>query len=58
MARHRLTEAEQEKGVDRALESPRTPPQLKKGLRKRKQQLESRTGAARNSGRNPSKSSR
>src|SRR4051812_7532983 len=39
MARHRLTEEEQRKGVERALESPRTPPQLKKGLRKREEQL-------------------
>lgn len=57
MARHRLTEAEQEKGVERALESPRTPPQLKKGLSKRKQQLESRTGAGK-SGRSSPKSGR
>src|SRR5947209_15911433 len=40
MARHRLTKEEQAKGVQRALESPRTPPQLKKGLEKRQQQLE------------------
>ncbi len=46
MARHRLTEQEQEKGVERALESPRTPPQLKKGLKKRKQQLEARQGGS------------
>src|SRR5436190_23725254 len=39
MARHRLTVEEQRKGVERALESPRTPPQLKKGLRKREEQL-------------------
>ena len=39
MARHRLTKEEQQKGVDRALESPRTPPQLKKGLQKRQDQL-------------------
>ncbi len=40
MARHRLTKEEQQKGVKKALESPRTPPQLKKGLKKREQQLE------------------
>ena len=48
MARHRLTPEEQEKGVERALESPRTPPQLKKGLKKRQQQLKS--GKARGAG--------
>jgi hypothetical protein len=39
MARHRLTKEEQRKGTQRALESPRTPPQLKKGLKKRQKQL-------------------
>ena len=39
MARHRLTREEQQRGVERALQSPRTPPQLKKGLRKRQEQL-------------------
>ena len=40
MPRHKLTKSEQEKGVNRALESTKTPPQLKKALEKRKQQLE------------------
>src|SRR2546421_3424493 len=40
MARHRLTAEEQKRGVQRALESPRTPPQLKRGLQKRQEQLE------------------
>ena len=39
MARHEITSEEQKKGVDAALKSPRTPPQLKKGLERRKKQL-------------------
>jgi hypothetical protein len=46
MARHRLTTEEQKKGTERALESSRTPPQLKKGLKKRKQQLEGNGNAS------------
>jgi hypothetical protein len=41
MPRHKLTPEEQKRGVESALKSPRTPPQLKKGLERRKQQLES-----------------
>lgn len=40
MARHRLTKEEQQRGVEKALESPRTPAQLKKGLKKRQGQLQ------------------
>jgi hypothetical protein len=40
MARHQLTKEEQQKGTQHALESPKTPPQLKKGLKKRQQQLQ------------------
>jgi hypothetical protein len=48
MARHRLTTEEQKKGTRRALESPRTPPQLKKGLKKRQQQLEGNSTSKKN----------
>jgi hypothetical protein len=59
MARHRLTPEEQQKGVQRALESLRTPPQLKKGLKKRQQQLSGGAGGARKrSGRSPRHSER
>jgi hypothetical protein len=51
MARHRLTPEEQKRGVEKALESPRTPPQLKRGLKKRQQQLE---GGNRSGGRGKS----
>ncbi len=51
MARHRLTKEEQKKGVEKALESPRTPSQLKKGLKKREQQLEGNSGRTSSSGR-------
>ena len=40
MARRKLTTQEQIKGVRAALRSPRTPPQLKKGLQRRLEQLE------------------
>jgi hypothetical protein len=49
MPRHILTKEEQKKGVEKALQSPRTPPQLKKGLEKRKSQLQNASG---NSGTN------
>ena len=39
MAHRKLTTEEQLKGVRAALKSPRTPPQLKEGLRKREQSL-------------------
>jgi len=39
MAHRKLTAEEQLKGVRAALKSPRTPPQLKEGLRKREQSL-------------------
>jgi len=39
MAHRKLTAEEQLKGVRAALRSPRTPPQLKEGLRKREQSL-------------------
>jgi hypothetical protein len=48
MARHRLTTEEQKKGTQRALESPRTPSQLKKGLKKRQQQLEGNSTSKKN----------
>jgi hypothetical protein len=51
VARHRLTREEQAKGVEGALQSPRTPPQLKKGLKKRKQQLSKGAGHNRRKGR-------
>lgn len=40
MARRKLTLREQLKGVKAALRSPRTPPQLKEGLRRRARALE------------------
>jgi hypothetical protein len=40
MARHRLTKEEQKRGTEKALANPRTPPQLRKGLKKRQAQLE------------------
>jgi hypothetical protein len=42
-----LLRKNKKKGVEKALESPRTPPQLKKGLKKRQQQLESGSGGGR-----------
>jgi hypothetical protein len=39
MARRKLTVAEQLKGIEKALASPRTPPQLKEGLRRRGNEL-------------------
>src|SRR3982074_2696363 len=52
MARHRLTEEEQRRGVERTLESPRTPPQLKKRLQKSQQQLEGKNQESSESRRN------
>lgn len=42
MARHRLTLAEQIKGLRKALKNPRTPQQFRAGMKKRLQKLESR----------------
>lgn len=42
MAQHRLTE--ERRGVEKALESPRTLSRLKKGQKKREQQLEGNSG--------------
>ena len=39
MAHHKLSPEQQLKGVQAALRSPRTPPQLKDGLRRREQVL-------------------
>jgi hypothetical protein len=39
MARRKLTAEQQLKGVQAALRSPRTPPQLKEGLRRREREL-------------------
>ena len=39
MAHHKLTTDQQLKGVQAALRSPRTPPQLKEGLRRREKTL-------------------
>jgi hypothetical protein len=39
MAHHKLNPEQQLKGVQAALRSPRTPPQLKDGLRRREQVL-------------------
>ena len=40
MAKHKLNANEQLKGVRAALRSPRTPPQLRKGLQRRAEELE------------------
>ena len=42
MAHRKLTTEDQLKGVRAALRSPRTPPQLKEGLRRRERELSSR----------------
>jgi len=47
MARRKLTLREQFKGVKAALRSPRTPPQLKEGLRRRAEVLERQIGIRR-----------
>jgi hypothetical protein len=47
MARRKLSIAEQLVGVTAALKSPRTPPQLKPGLKRRKATLEKMLGKAR-----------
>ena len=57
MARHRLTKEEQMRGVERALESQRTPPQLKKGLRKREAQLNAGNSQSSSVDEQPSRSS-
>lgn len=44
MARRKLTLVEQLKGVRAALSSPRTPPQLKAGLRRRAEVLRKEIG--------------
>jgi len=46
MAHRKLTIQEQLKGVRAALKSPRTPPQLKEGLRKRERELTRRAPQA------------
>jgi len=40
MARHKLTPEEQLKGIEKAMSNPKTPQQLKKGLERRKAELE------------------
>jgi hypothetical protein len=57
MAQRKLTTEEQLKGVRAALRSPRTPPQLKEGLRKREQSLLGTLGRSVNGKRKPSKRS-
>lgn len=47
MAHRRLTLEQQLKGVKAALRSPRTPPQLKDGLRKREKALSKMVGRSR-----------
>ncbi len=42
MARRKLSLRDQLKGVRAALRSPRTPPQLREGLRQRARELEKR----------------
>lgn len=42
MARRKLTPKDQLKGVRAALRSPRTPPQLHEGLRRRAKELQRR----------------
>ncbi len=42
MARRKLTLKDQLRGVRAALRSPRTPPQLREGLRQRAKELERR----------------
>jgi hypothetical protein len=44
MARRKLSIEEQLVGVTAALKSPRTPPQLKQGLKRRKEALEKTLG--------------
>jgi len=44
MARRKLSISEQLVGVTKALKSPRTPPQLKPGLKNRKHELEKALG--------------
>ena len=46
MARRKLSLAEQLKGVRAALRSPRTPSQLREGLRKRAEELRRKLNAA------------
>jgi hypothetical protein len=50
MARRKLTEEQQLKGVRAALRSRRTPPQLKEGLKRRAEELEKKLEAE---GKNP-----
>jgi len=57
MAHRKLTAEEQLKGVRAALKSPRTPPQLKEGLRKREQSLLGTLGRSTNGKRKRSKRS-
>jgi hypothetical protein len=57
MAHRKLTAEEQLKGVRAALRSPRTPPQLKEGLRKREQSLLGALGRSANEKRKRSKRS-
>jgi hypothetical protein len=47
MVHRKLTLSEQLKGVRAALRSPRTPPQLKEGLRRRAEVLEKQIGTRR-----------
>lgn len=53
MARRKLTLQEQLKGVQAALRSKRTPPQLREGLRRRADWLRKRVGKSRRSERWP-----
>lgn len=50
MARRKLTALEQLKGVEKAIASPRTPPQLKEGLRRRADGLRKRLGKKKTGG--------
>ena len=47
MARRKLSLLEQLKGIRAALQSPRTPPQLKEGLRRRAEMIEKQVGSRR-----------
>jgi len=49
MARRGLTISDQLKGIEKAIESPRTPSQLKPGLEKRAQTLRKQLGRERKS---------
>lgn len=50
MERRKLSLKDQLKGVRAALKSPRTPPQLKQGLKRRAEELRKQLGPARTQG--------